>query len=113
MDYRVTVFLPSNFERSEFLPHLNKHGKELSRMGGRVCWATDKVDFEAFTKAYENREITWFGVSPVPKTYPKKWISRHNPAAPLNLSSMYQNIEKFMKRSQKVERQSTKDGFSG
>lgn len=112
MDYRVTVFLPSNFEKSEYLPHLNKHGKELAQMGGRVCWASDQVDFDALTKAYENREITWFGISPVPKTYPKKWISRHNPTAPMNLSSMYQNMEKFMKRSKKVEKQPTKDGFS-
>ena len=83
MDYRITVILPSNFERSEYLPHLNKHGKELAQIGGKVCWATDYVDLESLTKAYENREISWFGVSPAPKTYPKKWISRHDPVAPM------------------------------
>lgn len=113
MDYRVTVFLPSNFEKSEYLPHLNKHGKELAQMGGRVCWATNQVDFEALTKAYENREITWFGISPVPKTYPPKGISRHNSAAPMNLSSMYQNMEKFMKPLPKSRKKTTNDGFSG
>ena len=98
MDYRITVILPSNFERSEYLPHLNKHGKELAQIGGKVCWATDYVDLESLTKAYENREISWFGVSPAPKTYPKKWISRHDPVAPMNFSTMYQNMEKFMKQ---------------
>lgn len=87
MDYQVTVFLPSNFERSEYLPHLNKHGKELAQMGGRVCWATDNVDFDSLTMAYENHEISWFGVSPVPKSYPKKWIIRHDSADPINPSS--------------------------
>ncbi|MBO6255107.1 MAG: hypothetical protein J6O49_15910 [Bacteroidaceae bacterium] len=113
MDYRVTVFLPSNFEKSEYLPHLKKRGKELAQMGGRVCWASDQVDFDALTKAYENREITWFGISPVPKTYPKKWISHHNSTAPMNLSSMYQNMEKCMKLSQKSKNSPTKDGFLG
>ena len=111
MNYRITVILPSNFERSEYLPHLNKHGKELAQIGGKVCWATDYVDLESLTKAYENREISWFGVSPAPKTYPKKWISRHDPVAPMNFSTMYQNMEKFMKRSQEGEKQPTKDDF--
>ena len=111
MDYRITVILPSNFERSEYLPHLNKHGKELAQIGGKVCWATDYVDLESLTKAYENREISWFGVSPAPKTYPKKWISRHDPVAPMNFSTMYQNMENFMKRSQEGEKQPTKDDF--